>query len=572
MEYKLTIERNKVKIIGDISILDTSNLINWSPSGLLDSGSFDKDKESIDSLCTQIKSLNHTIVGDDKIRTWYRMQKSKEMNAQLIHDNTYQLNENILNNELKDYQKQAISFFEQLRSCIIAYSPGLGKTLIGINCIKIINAKKILVVCPSYLKFSWADEIKKWTTDMIPIVINGTPKQRDKQYDNFINTINCTKILIVNYEQIRIKKSKNHNGKQSLEINIPNIIKNINWDIIIWDEAHRLKSRNSQTTLGNFSLKTKNRLMLTGTPITKNPGEIWSLLKILDKDRFRSYWGFVKFYCHVCEGFRSLEIGNLIRPEKYKNMLKPYMLRKTKESVAPELPKKIFNEIYVRMDEKQKKIYNKALLDYLKPNLQSPGEQDIIESDIEKFIRLNQIAQNPVILGGENVSIIKDTLSDMLQDIEDSVIIGTTYIKMSIDLYESIAKKYKNRNVYLINSKVNTKKRYDILEKFKKDLTGILITTIRCLSEGVNLDCCDNIIFSDIEWNCGVNEQFQNRIHRMTSTRVKTYYFLVVKDTVNEYKHKKIYKESKMSQNSLGDNDQKIIRNLMAEYKRSQKS
>lgn len=549
----LTIKRNKVYVTGDVSNIDTSQIINWKPNHTFTGGSFDKNLDSVDNLCDQIKCK-----GDTKIREWYVEQRNIRNKALKVLNNNYDLSNHKLNKELKEYQEQAIAYFLETKRCIVGYSPGLGKTLISINCIKAIQAKKVLIVCPSYLKFQWQDEINKWTNDISSVVINGTKNQRESQINEYVNTNkNC---LIVNYEQIRIKKSKNKNGKHNIEINMHDIFKQ-KWDLIIWDESHRLKTRDSQTTLGNYALSTDYRLMLTGTPVTKNPAEIWSLLRILDRNTFTNYWGFTSYYCNVVEGFRGLDIEGIKRPKEYRKLLQSYMIRKTKDDVAKDLPEKVFIEIKVEMSEKQKKLYNKAMKEYLKP------DDNVIESDIERFIRVNQIAQNPCILDGENVSIVRDTTLDMIQDIPESIIIGCTYIKMSIDLKESIEKKYKKRKVYLINSHIYTKKRYDIVEQFKKDSTGILVTTIKCLSEGANLDCCNNMIITDIEWNCGTNEQFQNRIHRMTSTRIKNYYFIIVRGTVNEYKYQKIHKESLVSKVSLGDSDQNTIRKMMNEYK-----
>lgn len=558
--YKLDIKRNKIHIIGDVSNIDTSHLINWNPHGSLQSGSFDKNIDSIDFLCNQVSCK-----GSEQLKQWYIEQKKiRKKTLKILKGNWCLHDTQQLNKELKDYQLQAIAYFLETKRAIIGYSPGLGKSLIAINCIKAIKAKKVLIVCPSYLKFNWQDEINKWNNTIESVVINGTKEQRELQIQNYIhktkNNYNIVNVIIVNYEQIRIKKSKDKNGKQINEINMHDVFTG-KFDMVIWDEAHRLKTRDSQTTLGNFALSTDYRLMLTGTPVTKNPSEIWSLLHILDRKTFVSFWGFVKHFCHVTEGFRALDIGTLIKPKEYKRLLASYMIRKTKEDVA-NLPEKIFTEIKVMMGDKQEKIYKKAEKEYLKPT------NDIIESDVERFIRLCQIAQNPLICEGTDVSIVKDTTIDILRDIEDSVIVGCTYIKMSESLKESIQKQFKNRKVYLINSKVSTKNRYKIVEDFKHDKTGILVTTIKCLSEGANLDMCDNMILGDIEWNCGTNEQFQNRIHRMTSTRVKNYYFITVKNTVNEYKFKKIETERIGSKKSLGDSDQKIIKFLMNEYKK----
>lgn len=427
-------------------------------------------------------------------------------------------------------------------------------TLISLNCIKSIKAKKVLIVCPTYLKYNWVDEILKWTPEISYQVIEGTPDKRDKQFKNYQD--GNKNVLIINYEQVKVKIKKN--GK-FVSTNAHPYLQNNKFDLIIWDEAHRLKTRSSQNSCGAFALQSTNKLMLTGTPITKNSGEIYRLLNILDRERFTSYWTFVKHFMYVSEGFRGLEIGHLIKPKQFKNILNQYMIRKLKQDVA-DLPEKTYIEIPVYMSAKQNRYYKLALEEYLNPN------ESVIESDVERFIRMCQIAQNPVILDGEDVSIVRDTVLDIIDDKPNRIMIGCTYIGMSENLVESIKKKYPKRNVYLNNSM--TKNRHELVDKFKKDDTSILVTTIKCLAEGANLDCCDDIVFADIEWNCGVNGQFKDRIHRMTSTRIKNYYYIIVKNSILDYKYAKIEKEANMAKVALSDSDQKIIRTLMDDFKK----
>ena len=430
-------------------------------------------------------------------------------------------------------------------------------TIIGINCIKAIKAYKTMIVCPSYLKYSWGEEIEKWCPKLTYTIIDGTPEQREQQFKKHQEQKRI--ILIINYEQIRVKTKKN--GKV-IEINVHEYIQKTKFDLVIWDEAHRLKTRDSQISKGAYAINTTNRLMLTGTPLTKNPGEIYSLLKILDRERFTSYWTFVKYYCDVHEGFRNvLEIGHVIRPKEFQQLINRYMIRKLKEDVASELPDKIYMNVPVYMNDKQTKYYNDALEDYLNPS------GDIIESDVEKFIRICQIAQNPVILGGHDVSCVKNATINLCDDIgEQRIMVACTYIEMSKNLQKSLENKYPGRNIYLINSQVRN--RHEIVEKFKENNTGILVTTIKCLAEGANLDCCDYIIYADIEWNYGVNLQFENRIHRMTSTRTKFYYFMIVEKTIHQYKHNKIMSEKQSAKAALGDSDSKVIKRIMEDFRK----
>lgn len=545
----ISIKRKRLYVESDnLMNIESTNIIGWTPQYAKGYASMNLDITALKNL---LKQLDYKPTATDEVKSWYNSQINRKLTDKLSGVNN-------LNKELKPYQKEGVNFFLNRRNCILGFDMGLGKTLTAINCIKAIRARKVIVVCPSYLKYSWAEEISKWSK-LTYTVIDGTPAQREEQFK--AHREKKRKVLIINYEQIRIKTKKN--GKL-ISINVHEYIQKTKFDLTIWDEVHRLKNRQSQISQGAYAINTHNRLMMTGTPVTKNPGEIYSPLRILDRERFTSYWTFVKYYCEVHEGFRGLDIGHIKKPKEYQELINHYMLRYLKEDVAKDLPDKIYIDIPVKMYPEQEKIYKQALDEYLNPS------GDIIESDVERFIRVCQIAQNPAILGGKNISIVKDTTLDLLEDIgQKQVIIVCTYINMSIDLHESIEKKYKDREVLLINSKVP--KRHEIVNKFKKTKNSLLITTIKCLREGANLDCCDYIIYCDIEWNHGMNLQFENRIHRMTSTRKKYYYFIKVLGTVNDYKHRKIYTESQMSKIALGDSDTKVIRSIMEDFRKELK-
>lgn len=431
-------------------------------------------------------------------------------------------------------------------------------TLIALNIIKALKANKVLIICPAYLKFNWEEEIKKWTPELSYSLVKGNPDERESCYQDFIK--NNKKILIINYEQARVNIKENN-----IETNIHPYVQKTLFDLIIWDESHRLKTPTSQTFKGSYAIQSKNALMLSGTPTSKNGVEIFANLKILDKNRFTSQDAFTTSLFRMIKTDYGIKIGTCLNPKRFRAITQRYMLRMIKKDVAPQLPDKVFVEIPVEMEEKQQNIYNRALEDYLKP---CPIEgEDLISSDVEKFIRLNQITQNPYILDDKlDCSVIRDTTIELLNDLGDKqIMIGCMFIKMSENLCTSIKKKFKGRNVYLINSKI--KDRTLVLSAFKNDKTGILITTVKCLKEGVSIDSCDNIILADIDWNCGNNQQFFDRIHRITSTRKKTYYQIFVKGTVSEYKYLKIQKEQNESNMLLGDEPNVIITTLSEMFK-----
>lgn len=567
----ITIRYNKLTVIVDkkeesLMYIDCTHIRGWMPNSTFKGATMDLDIDGFNNFLYQCNHfLKYDITLDSKVNSWYKEECQKQKLATFIHQNKFQLKDkDLLNEELKDYQIQAIAFFKAMKCALIGYGMGLGKTAIAVNCMKIIKAQKVLYVVPSYLKYSTAIEIHKWS-NLETQVVDGTPVKRQAQLENFKNE--NKKVLIINYEQLRIARVEDKiTCKTVNDIKINKIILDTKWDMIIWDEAHRLKNEESQTARGASYLKAEYKLMLTGTPGSKHPGDIYNLLKILDKKSFNSYWGFINHFFNTIQGFRDIVPGYLKKPQQFQKLLERYMIRKTKQDVL-DLPEKIMIDVPVKMSDKQFKVYQKAENDYLKP---APEGEDIILTDVERFIRLNQISMASQILdeNSKTPSIVIDTTLDILEDIPDRCIVSATYINMSGILHNRISKKFKDRQVYLVNSKISNHKRNDIIEEFKENPTGILVTTIKCLSEGFNIDCCNNIIFTDLDWNSGINLQHQERIHRMTTTEQKYYYQIIVEDTVNEYKWRKVAKEQNHSEFAFNDTEANICSTYFDDFRK----
>jgi ERCC4-related helicase len=166
--------------------------------------------------------------------------------------------------------------------------------------------------------------------------------------------------------------------------------------------------------------------------------------------------------------------------------------------------------------------------------------------------------QNPAILGGENVSCLTDAAIEILNDKEEKFIIGCVYIGMSELAYKAIESKFSTRDVFLVNGTIKNKDRYDIIEEWKKSRNSIIVTTIKAMSEGLNLDICDNMMYLDYDWSNSANSQFSNRIHRMTSTDIKFYYHLIVRNTCHEYKYYKLMNEDKRMSQAINDTPSNI--------------
>jgi non-specific serine/threonine protein kinase len=437
---------------------------------------------------------------------------------------------------LKKNQYRALRFFDHFKRIILADDRGLGKTRTALESMVHVNASKVLVVVPGYLKPNWYREMQKWIPERKFFIITGEKEQRQKQLHAAMQEKEC--FIVINYEMLQ---SRN-------DVRRFPILFSIKWDGVIFDEAHRLKNPQANLVDGAKKLKFAKCIMSTGTPISGSPEHIWQLLNILYPKRFTSYWAFVEYFCNVFESFFCKEIKgvNKAHLQELQWILQPIMIRSEKYG----LPEKIRHTVYIELDKSHKVAYRRAKKFRI---AKEDGFEEVIESKLERIIRFQQIVANPAILGGKDYSCIESTVIELIRDIGEKTIVGTVFIKAAHLLREKL--KNAGFETFLVTG--GTKDRDSVVEAFKKSKKGVLVGNIQAMAEGLSIDECDYIIFSDRTWMPHVNQQFEDRIHRMTSTRSKHYYDLLVPRTISELKYNALLEKEECMEDVL--NDKKLV-------------
>ena len=442
--------------------------------------------------------------------------------------------------KLKNYQRAGIAFAIAAKRCIIGDDRGLGKTLEALSVCEALGLKHVLVVSPGYLKRSWMREIRnpKWGITTKCTIAMGERKDRTAILNHYF--ANPDGYLIVNYEMMREKVQSG---------GYPELLSQ-KWDAALFDEGHRLKGRDSQWVEGTKKMAADPNLrlhILTGNAIANQPDDVWQLLNIMDPKKFSAYWAFVEYFCNVIDNFFGKEIAGVKKETlaQFQFTLQPYLIRRLKKDVAPELPEKIPHLIEVDLEGKQKTFYRTAEKKML-ITLENGG-YEIIDTIVTLNVRLQQALANPAILGGPDESVVERTTIELASDIiagGERVIVGMWY-RQAINLI--LPKLKKIAPVYVVTGDVAGDKRDAIVEEWKHSKKpGILLGTIKAMSEGINADECDHIIYADKSYVPLDNEQLEDRIHRMTSTRTKNYYHIVVKDTISEDREATLKSKSEM--------------------------
>jgi SNF2 family DNA or RNA helicase len=304
-------------------------------------------------------------------------------NIKEAYDNIYSLkpvlyNPTLLRPEIKPYsfQIQGIEFGATHKNILLSDEVGLGKTLQSITISLHLDCKKILVVCPSSVKRQWKREIEKFT-DKSVVVIEGTPKQRQQQY----NTESM--FYIVNYESVM---------KDLPVINLRL------WDMVVADEVSRIKNFKSKSKSVMLQIRTNFKIAISATPIENRIQELHSIMSWVNPDVLGSYWNFINEYCYFCTNlYGGYTITGIKDAKKLHETLKSVMLRRKKSDVSIELPEIIYSNYYIPLSTTQRKMYKE-----IEENIMNLVQRDIYDENVlNQIIFLRELCNSPRLLNSE---------------------------------------------------------------------------------------------------------------------------------------------------------------------------
>ena len=411
----------------------------------------------------------------------------------------------------KGHQIEAFNKSLHTDNLFITDTMGLGKTASSLYIAdykkSIGLVKHCLIICGiNSIKYNWLNEIKihSWNNAQ---VIDGTAKKRK---DNLLSYWQFY------YNIINVELLRNESFVEDLE----NLINSGKIEMIIIDECHRLNNARSIQG-GNLKyLKSKYKLALTGTPITKKIEKIWNILSWMDIIK-ESYWNFVKRYCNL-GGFSGWEVISYKTEmlSELHEIMDRYQLRRTKDIL--DLPPKIYQTVYVEMSKSEKMEY--AVL--------KEGIIKDIESGTTKYInpaaatiKLRQFTDKL------KINAVKGII-DELQENSNSAVIFSTYKQGIYDLQESL----KNYYPYTITGdEKDASARQGYVDKFQSNSKPeIMMGTIATLGTGYTLTKSNYVIFLNKDYVVGNNDQATDRCHRIGSVNTVTVISVIVKDSIDE--------------------------------------
>ncbi len=433
---------------------------------------------------------------------------------------------------LRSYQEEGVTFLNSNPSAGLHFEQGLGKTITTLTHLSQ-NTFKLpaLIVCPKSVIPVWNLEVKTHGFNFSVVEISGSKDERLSKLNQKAD------IHVINYEGMRLLH--------------PHLLKN-NYKTIIFDEAHRIKSRTSKQTQVAFKLseKTQSVIQLTGTPMTKDPSDLWTQIylsasKSLAVDDLNSqvgnYYVFENRFCRI-QKMRIMRDGRLVEIKKVigeknsdvlNDLRSKFFLRKTKDECL-DLPAKIYKKILITLDDDQKKNYFDAKFS-LQSLLKNPSATPNILAD--SVMKLRQICSGFMyfkINDGRSVLNLKTNakltaLSDLLEDTgEDKVIVLTNFLNEK----ELIKRKFESS--YKIIDFDGDDRATPVAEFQSCKGKAIFLSNIETAKEGITLTESNHVVFFSPTYNYGSRAQVEDRAHRWGQKKNVIYYDMICLGTVEE--------------------------------------
>ncbi|MEX2607091.1 MAG: DEAD/DEAH box helicase [Kiritimatiellia bacterium] len=414
---------------------------------------------------------------------------------------------------LRGYQEEGLGWLRYLQELgvhgCLADDMGLGKTIQMLALLeerRPLDAGPSLVVVPKSLVYNWQQEAKTFTPELNVVALWGAHRPKTPEELPPANLYVTTYSLVMRDIQW---------------------LKDVQFDYVILDESQAIKNANTKTAKACRLLKGRHRLTMTGTPVENRLDDLWSQLEFLNPGLLgKGKWS-----------DKHLTPDTL---EMLGHSLRPFLLRRTKEKVARELPAKVEETIFCDMAPKQHKLYQDLKVYYqhlLSGQVKSKGLNKSKIIVLEALLRLRQAACHPGLISKEHLELTSGkllVLQELLEDILPSghkVLIFSQFTSM-LALVKTHLHKHSLPYAYLDGQ---SRDRQEQINRFQSDPEcPLFLISLKAGGVGLNLTAADYVILLDPWWNPAVEAQAIDRAHRIGQTKKVFAYRIVSKDTIED--------------------------------------
>lgn len=423
---------------------------------------------------------------------------------------------------LRPYQVEGFRWMARLSTwglgACLADDMGLGKTLQAISVLLYRAAEgPALIVSPTSVTFNWAREVARFAPDLRVRRYEGA--QRAEQ----LQGVGPGDLIITTY---------------GLAVRDVEALGEVPWASLVLDEAQAVKNAQSQRSQALGTLKSQWRLALSGTPVENRLSELWSLFKVVEPGLFGGWNEFKTKFATPIE-----RDGDAGRAAALSTVIRPFVLRRTKRQVAPELPPRTDVEVDVVLSDKERALYEDVRLATLARLEEGPAEGEEAGEQSGRFqvlaalTRLRQLACHPRLddpdsqVPGSKLQRLLHLVRDLIEEGQQALIFSqfTGHLAIVREALEQEGLQY----LYL-DGGTPAAVRGERVDAFQNGEAPLFLISLKAGGTGLNLTAADNVILLDPWWNPSVEDQATDRAHRIGREDPVTVYRLVSRDTVED--------------------------------------
>lgn len=406
---------------------------------------------------------------------------------------------------LRPYQRTGANWLAFLRSAglgaLLADDMGLGKTLQALCAIE----GRTLVVAPTSVIHNWATEIRRFRPALKCCLYHGPRRELESDAD----------VTLTTYALLRLDVDR---------------LGSVDWGTVVLDEAQAIKNPESQVASAAFRLRARFRIAMTGTPIENRLDELWSQFHAInrgflgDRDHFQD---------HVV---KPIVDGIPGAAERLRQRIRPFVLRRRKSEVAPELPPRTEVVHRFELEPTERATYESiraATVPSVVEKLRAGGS---VMAALEALLRLRQAACHPGLIPGVQAdhSSKVAVLMDMLEKARDGGHKALVFSQWT-SMLDRLEPHLRGGQLDFVRLDGSTRDRADVVNQFQSDNgPPVMLVSLKAGGTGLNLTAADHVFLIDPWWNPAVEDQAADRAHRIGQDKPVMVYKLVAKDTVEE--------------------------------------
>ncbi len=426
---------------------------------------------------------------------------------------------------LRGYQLEGVAWLQHLRKLgmggILADDMGLGKTLQTITHLALEHSgvallPPSLIVCPTSLVGNWQRELSRFAPQLRVRCYHGPDRHTQREW------LDGADVIVTSYP-ILLRDAE--------------VLEPIAYHMLVLDEAQAIKNSSSSVHQGVKAIKASHRLCISGTPVENHLGELWSQFDFLRPGWLGSEGAFRARYAATAQG----SLSDHTRLSALHQRVSPYILRRMKDTVAPDLPRKIMSVVPVELTGKQRELYESiraAAHHDVRRAIKVKGIEGSVIQVLDALTKLRQVCCDPRLVGLEAARFVRDSakLARLMQLLETHLEVGRRVLVFSqfTSMLSLIGQALGERDVDYLELTGATQNRQAKVDQFERGHADVFLISLKAGGTGLNLTSADTVIHFDPWWNPAAQDQATDRAYRIGQTKPVLVQELLVVGSVEE--------------------------------------